>query len=215
MSLTQRHWLGEAWLDPRQNSLALALEIGRIERRLFTLAWIEDPWLRCRVTAGLHKGEARNSLARDVFFNRLEEIRARSFENQRLPSQWAQFRCYCDHALEYGLSRTGRRGAGKISGCRSRPVSERLPLGGENSLGSAHGLSRLVDDYRNVEDKAFHVALGSPKSLLMDEVLENCFPGRCAGALRSALVASHRTVFSIPMIRARCIRQTSALSGAA
>jgi 2-polyprenyl-6-methoxyphenol hydroxylase-like FAD-dependent oxidoreductase len=31
---------------------------------------------------------------------------------------------------------------------------------------------------RNVEDKAFHVALGSPKSLLMDEVLENCFPGK-------------------------------------
>ncbi len=30
-----------------------------------------------------HKGEARNSLARAVFFNRLGEIRDRSFENQR------------------------------------------------------------------------------------------------------------------------------------
>jgi TnpA family transposase len=69
---------------PRQNSLALALrEIGRIERTLFTLAWIEDPSLRRRVTAGLNKGEARNSLARAVFFNRLGEIRDRSFENQR------------------------------------------------------------------------------------------------------------------------------------
>jgi Tn3 transposase DDE domain len=68
---------------PRQNSLALALrELGRLERTLFTLAWIEDPSLRRRVTAGLNKGEARNSLAKAVFFNRLGEIR-RSFENQR------------------------------------------------------------------------------------------------------------------------------------
>jgi TnpA family transposase len=63
---------------PRQNSLALALrEIGRIERTLFMLAWLEDPALRRRVTAGLNKGEARNSLARAVFFNRLGEIRDR------------------------------------------------------------------------------------------------------------------------------------------
>ena len=69
---------------PRQNSLALALrEIGRIERTLFMLAWLEDPALRRRVTAGLNKGDARNSLARAVFFNRLGEIRDRSFENQR------------------------------------------------------------------------------------------------------------------------------------
>jgi TnpA family transposase len=69
---------------PRQNSLALALrELGRLERTLFTLAWIEDPSLRRRVTVGLNKGEARNSLAKAVFFNRLGEIRDRSFENQR------------------------------------------------------------------------------------------------------------------------------------
>ena len=69
---------------PRQNSLALALrEVGRIERTLFTLTWLEDPSLRRRVTAGLNKGEARNALARAIFFNRLGEIRDRSFENQR------------------------------------------------------------------------------------------------------------------------------------
>ncbi|WP_411263994.1 Tn3 family transposase [Escherichia coli] len=33
--------------------------------------------------AGLNKGEARNSLAVAVFFNRLGEIRDRSFEQQR------------------------------------------------------------------------------------------------------------------------------------
>ena len=33
--------------------------------------------------AGLNKGEARNAVARAVFFNRLGEIRDRSFEQQR------------------------------------------------------------------------------------------------------------------------------------
>jgi len=68
---------------PRQNSLALALrEIGRMERTLFMLEWLRDPALRRRVTAGLNKGEAHNTLARAVYFNRLGEIRDRSFENQ-------------------------------------------------------------------------------------------------------------------------------------
>lgn len=68
---------------PRQNGLAVALrEIGRIERTLFLLTWLQDPALRRRVTAGLNKGEARNSLARAVFFNRLGEVRDRSFANQ-------------------------------------------------------------------------------------------------------------------------------------
>src|SRR5450755_1950065 len=69
---------------PRQNSLALALrEVGRIERTLFMLEWLRDPALRRRVTARLNKGEAHNALARAVCFNRLGEIRDRSFENQR------------------------------------------------------------------------------------------------------------------------------------
>jgi Tn3 transposase DDE domain-containing protein len=41
------------------------------------------PALRRRANAGLNKGEARNALARSVFFNRLGKIRDRSFENQR------------------------------------------------------------------------------------------------------------------------------------
>jgi TnpA family transposase len=64
--------------------LALALrELDRIERTLFTLHWLQDPALRRRVQVGLNKGEARNALARAVFFNRLGEIRDRSFEKQR------------------------------------------------------------------------------------------------------------------------------------
>jgi TnpA family transposase len=50
---------------PRQNNLALALrELGRIERTLFTIDWLEQPELRRRVLSGLNKEEARNALAR-------------------------------------------------------------------------------------------------------------------------------------------------------
>jgi TnpA family transposase len=69
---------------PRQNGLAIALrELGRIERTLFILDWLQSVELRRRVHAGLNKGEARNALARAVFFYRLGEIRDRSFEQQR------------------------------------------------------------------------------------------------------------------------------------
>ena len=69
---------------PRQNALARALrEIGCLERTLFILDWISDPALRRRSNAGLNKGEARNALARALFFHRHGEIRDRTFENQR------------------------------------------------------------------------------------------------------------------------------------
>ncbi|MBN3885157.1 MAG: Tn3 family transposase [Nostoc sp. JL34] len=68
---------------PRQNRLALALrELGRIERTLFTLSWLQSPELRRRATTGLNKGEAKHTLKRAVFFNRLGEIRDRSYEDQ-------------------------------------------------------------------------------------------------------------------------------------
>jgi TnpA family transposase len=69
---------------PRQNGLAVALrELGRIERTLFALDWMQNVELRRRVQIGLNKGEAKNALARAVFLNRLGEMRDRSFENQR------------------------------------------------------------------------------------------------------------------------------------
>ena len=69
---------------PRQNGVAAALrELGRLERTLFTLDWIEDPELRRNTGRELNKGESRNSLARAVFIHRLGEIRDRTFENQQ------------------------------------------------------------------------------------------------------------------------------------
>ncbi|MFM2045105.1 MAG: hypothetical protein RLY86_3681 [Pseudomonadota bacterium] len=69
---------------PRQNGLALALrEVGRIERTLFTLEWLQNPALRRQATVELNKGESRNGLARAVCFHRLGRIRDRTPENQQ------------------------------------------------------------------------------------------------------------------------------------
>ena len=70
--------------SPRTRVIAAALrELGRLERTLFTLDWIEDPELRRRTSRELNKGESRNSLARAVFIHRLGEIRDRTYENQQ------------------------------------------------------------------------------------------------------------------------------------
>lgn len=69
---------------PRQNGLALALrEIGRIERTLFTLDWLEDPQLRRKTSLVLNKGESRNSLARAVCFHRLGRFRDHTHEGRQ------------------------------------------------------------------------------------------------------------------------------------
>lgn len=67
----------------RQNRLDFALqEIGRIERALFTLDWLESKTLRQQCQAGLNKGEARHSLAQAVFAHRQGRMSDRTFENQ-------------------------------------------------------------------------------------------------------------------------------------
>jgi TnpA family transposase len=69
---------------PRQNGLAWALrEVGRVERTLFTLVWLQSPALRRRVTAGLNKGEATHALRRAVCFYRHGAIHDRAVEAQR------------------------------------------------------------------------------------------------------------------------------------
>lgn len=67
----------------RQNRLDFALaELGRIERTLFTLDWLEQPELRRSCQAGLNKGEARHTLAAAIYTNRQGRFTDRSLENQ-------------------------------------------------------------------------------------------------------------------------------------
>jgi TnpA family transposase len=68
---------------PRQNGLSVALrEVGRVEHSFHLLRWLQDPAFRKRVQIGLNKGEAIHALKRAVFFNRLGEVRDRSYEDQ-------------------------------------------------------------------------------------------------------------------------------------
>ncbi|MDK2770570.1 MAG: transposase, partial [Sphingomonas sp.] len=57
-------------------------ELGRIERTLFTLDWLEQPELRRACQAGLNKGEARHTLAAAIYTNRQGRFTDRSLENQ-------------------------------------------------------------------------------------------------------------------------------------
>ncbi|BCH68078.1 hypothetical protein RvVAT039_pl09110 (plasmid) [Agrobacterium vitis] len=65
-----------------QSGFSQALrQMGRIERTLFTLDWINDEDLRKTTTAELNKGESRNSLVRAVNLHRFGRFRDRSQEN--------------------------------------------------------------------------------------------------------------------------------------
>jgi TnpA family transposase len=111
---------------PRQNSLALAVrEFGRLERTLFMLRYIRDPAIRHRISAGLAKGESRNSLARAIFFHRLGEIRDRSYENQ-LSGQRPESRRRRDHNVEYRVPGAGCDGSHAAQPDRRIPASPRL-----------------------------------------------------------------------------------------
>ena len=67
-----------------QNRVRKALgEIGRIERTLFMLDWMESPQLRMECPAGLNKGEARYALARAVFAHSQGRVHDRSHNAQQ------------------------------------------------------------------------------------------------------------------------------------
>lgn len=68
----------------RQNQLDLALqELGRIERTLFMLDWLESPQLRQRCGAGLNKSEQRHALAQVVCTFKQGRIADRGQEAQQ------------------------------------------------------------------------------------------------------------------------------------
>ena len=67
----------------RTGSISALGEIGRIERSLFMLDWIENPRLRMECEAGLSKSETRHSLAKAVFAPSQGRIHDRSQEAQQ------------------------------------------------------------------------------------------------------------------------------------
>ena len=70
-------------LAAQRSSLSTSLrELGRIERTLFMLDYVEQPKLRLQILMGLNKGEVRNALAKAVFFYRRGELMDRTWEEQ-------------------------------------------------------------------------------------------------------------------------------------
>ena len=68
----------------RQNQLDVALqEIGKIERTLFMLDWLENPELRRRCQVGLNKSEQRHALTQAICTFRQGRIIDRSHEAQQ------------------------------------------------------------------------------------------------------------------------------------
>jgi TnpA family transposase len=68
----------------RQNQFDVALqEIGKIERTLFMLDWLENPSLRRRCQAGLNKSEQRHALTQALCTFRQGRIMDRSHEAQQ------------------------------------------------------------------------------------------------------------------------------------
>jgi TnpA family transposase len=70
-------------MSSRTRSLWPYGKSGNWNAHYFLLEYIQNVELRKRIHAGLNKGEARNALARAVFFNRLGELRDRTYENQQ------------------------------------------------------------------------------------------------------------------------------------
>ena len=68
----------------RQNQLDLALqEVGKVERTLFMLDWLEYPALRQRCQAGLNKSEQRHQLTQALYTFRQGRVADRSHEAQQ------------------------------------------------------------------------------------------------------------------------------------
>ena len=62
---------------PRQNGVAAALrELGRLERTLFTLDWVEDPELRRGTGQELNKGEATAWRVPSLFIGSAKSVTA-------------------------------------------------------------------------------------------------------------------------------------------
>ena len=60
----------------------LETELGKLERTAFLLEYFRDESLRRRILIGLNKGEALHTLAHQLFFGRLGELRDRALEDQ-------------------------------------------------------------------------------------------------------------------------------------
>ena len=113
---------------PRQNGVAAALrELGRLERTLFTLDWIEDPELRRDDRPGAEQGRSpQQPGARGLHPSARRNPRPHLREPAapRLRPQPARHR---HHPVEHAISRARRRRPAPDRGCPGPPAGPPLP----------------------------------------------------------------------------------------
>jgi TnpA family transposase len=99
-------------------------ELGRIERTLFILDWLQSVELRRRVHAGLNKGEARNSLAGRCSSTALgksgSELEQQRYRASGLNLVTAAIVLWNTVYLERATQGVGRAGAATASCCSCR-----------------------------------------------------------------------------------------------
>ncbi len=119
---------------PRQGSLAEALrELGRIERTLFALDWLDHPALRRPSLVALTGRESHPSFKRTVFFNRLGERCDRTFGNQGYHASGLDLVIATIVLWNAVYPRTGRRRAPRPGGTvPADPLVHVAPLGWEH-----------------------------------------------------------------------------------
>lgn len=99
-TVTASAMLRELSAYPRQNSLALALrDVGRSNARSSCSTGYKISICAGGPRRGSKTGEARNALARALFFNQLGQLRDRRFENQ-------SYRASPSHLSTQGLQQT-------------------------------------------------------------------------------------------------------------
>jgi hypothetical protein len=112
---------------PRQNGVAAALrELGRLERTLFTLDWVNDPELRRTTGRELNKGESRNSLARpcsSIGWAKSATVPMRTSSIAFRP----QSSGHCHHSLEYAVSGARRDRSAQGRGCPRSSAGSSVP----------------------------------------------------------------------------------------
>jgi hypothetical protein len=133
---------------------------------LFTLDWLQNIELRRRVHVGLNKGEAKNALAKAVFFNRLGEMRESQFREPALPGQRPQLGGGRHHPLEHSLlgtrdsnpMRLGWRSKYlKLNGLRNNNFTRSFAI--HNSV---HYLSPInADNQEGLEDPSVPLAVNA------------------------------------------------------
>ncbi len=147
---------------PRQNGVAAALrELGRLERTLFTLDWIEDPDLRRGTGQELNKGKSRKQSRAGGLHPSARRNPRPHVRKSTAPRLRPQSRRLGHHPLEHPISGTRRRCSAQVRRRTRFQLAHLSPLGwehvnltGDYVWGVEQSLSENIDGLRPLRTQA-------------------------------------------------------------